>query len=68
MRVDVIIVLVVICYFSHVIEPHIPIYCRRTSQDEYLVIISIKYNLDAIFTTIQINNDNNDNDNNNNDS
>ena len=42
-------------YFLHVIEAHIPIYCRRTSQDEYLVTIPIKYNLDDIFTTIKIN-------------
>ena len=53
-------------YFLHVIEVHIPIYCRRTSQDEYLVTIPIKYNLDDIFTTIKINNKNdsdNENDN-----
>ena len=43
-------------YFLHKIEAHIPIYCKRTSHDEYLVIIPIKYNLDDIFTNIKINN------------
>ena len=42
-------------YFLHVIEAHIPVYCRRLSQDEYLVTIPIKYNFDDIFTTIKIN-------------
>ena len=46
--------------FLHVIGAHIPIYCQRTSQDEYLVTIPIKYNLDYIFITIKINNNNND--------
>ena len=53
-------------YFLNVIEAHIPIYCSRASQDEYLVIIPIKYNLNDIFTTIKTNNKNdsdNDNDN-----
>ena len=48
-------------YFLPVIEAHIPIYCRRTSQDEYLVTIPIKYNLDDVFTTIKINNNNDNN-------
>ena len=48
-------------HFLHVIEAHVPIYCGRTSQDEYLVTIPIKYNLDDIFTNIKINSNDNDN-------
>ena len=43
-------------YFFHKIEAHIPIYCKRTSQDEYLVTIPIKTNLGDIFTNLRINN------------
>ena len=45
-------------YFFHKIEAHIPIYCKRTSQDEYLVTIPIKNNLEDISTIIKINNNN----------
>ena len=43
-------------HFFHKIEAHITIYCKRTSQDEYLVTIPIKNNLEYIFTNIRINN------------
>ena len=43
-------------FFFHNIDAHIPIYCKRTSQDEYLVTISIKNNLEDITTNIKINN------------
>ena len=43
-------------YFFHKIEAHIAIYCKRTSQDEYLVTIPIKNNLEDITTNIEINN------------
>ena len=43
-------------YFFHKIEAHITIYCKRTSQNEYLVTIPIKNNLEDIFTNIRINN------------
>ena len=43
-------------YFFHAIEAHITIYSKKTSQDEYLVTIPIKNNLDDIFTNIRINN------------
>ena len=43
-------------YFFHKIEAHITIYCKRTSQDEYLVTIPIKNNLEDISTYIRINN------------
>ena len=43
-------------HFFHKIEAHITIYCKRTSQDEYLVAIPIKSNLEDIFTNIRINN------------
>ena len=46
-------------YFFHKIEAHIPIYCKRTSQDEYLATILIKNNLEDISTIIRINNTNN---------
>ena len=43
-------------YFFHKVEAHITIYCKRTSQDEYLGTIPIKSNLEDIFTNIRINN------------
>ena len=43
-------------HFFHKIEAHITIYCKRTSQDEYLVTIPIKNNLEDITTNIEINN------------
>ena len=43
-------------HFFQKIEAHITIYCKRTSQDEYLVTIPIKNNLEYIFTNIRINN------------
>ena len=43
-------------YFFHMIETHIIIYCKRTSQDEYLVTIPIKNNLEDISAIIKINN------------
>ena len=43
-------------YFFHRIEAHIIIYCKRISQDEYLVTIPIKNNLKDISTIIKINN------------
>ena len=59
MKEDAIIVLIAICLmftFFHKIEAHITIYCKRTSQNEYLVTIPIKNNLEDIFTNIRINN------------
>ena len=44
-------------YFFHRIEAHIIIYCKRISQDEYLVTIPIENNLKDISTIIKINND-----------
>ena len=41
-------------YFFYSIEAHIIIYCKRVSQDEYLVKISIKNNLEDITTIIKI--------------
>ena len=41
-------------YFFHKIEAHITIYCKRTSQDEYLVTNPIKNNLEDISTNIKI--------------
>ena len=41
-------------YFFHSIEAHIIIYCKRVSQDEYLVRVSIKNNLEDITTIIKI--------------
>ena len=43
-------------HFFHKIEAHITIYCKRVSQDEYLVTIPVKSNLEDIFTKIRINN------------
>ena len=43
-------------YFFHKLEAHITIYYKRTSQDEYLVTIPIKNNLEDITTNIKINN------------
>ena len=43
-------------HFFHKIEAHITIYCKRTSQDKYLVTIPVKNNLEGIFTNIRINN------------
>ena len=43
-------------YFFHKIEAHITIYCMWTSQDEYLVTIPIKNNLEDITTNIKVNN------------
>ena len=43
-------------YFFHRIEAHIIIYCKRTSQDEYLVTIPIRNNLEDITSIIKINN------------
>ena len=43
-------------HFFHKTEAHITIYYKRTSQDEYLVTIPIKNNLEDIFTNIRINN------------
>ena len=43
-------------YFFHKMEAHITIYCKRTSQDEYLVTILIKNNLEDITTNVKINN------------
>ena len=43
-------------YFFQRIEAHIIIYCKRTSQDEYLVMIPNKNNLEDISTIIKINN------------
>ena len=51
-------------YFFHRIEAHIIIYCKRTSQDQYLVTIPIKNNLEDITSIIKINNNNNNNNNN----
>ena len=42
-------------YFFHKIEAHITIYCKRISQDDYLVTIPIKNNLEDITTNIKIN-------------
>ena len=42
-------------YFFRKIEAHIMIYCKRTSQNEYLVTIPIKNNLEDISTIIKIN-------------
>ena len=41
-------------FFFYSIEAHIIIYCKRVSQDEYLVKISIKNNLEDIITIIKI--------------
>ena len=41
-------------YFFYSIEAHIIIYCKRVSQDEYLVKISIKNNLEDITTIIKM--------------
>ena len=43
-------------HFFHKIETHITICCTRISQDEYLVTILIKSNLEDIFTNVKINN------------
>ena len=41
-------------YFFHTIKAHTIIYCKRISQDEYLVRIPIKNNLEDITTNIII--------------
>ena len=41
-------------YFFYSIEAHIIIYCKRVSQDEYLVKIPIKNDLKDITTIIKI--------------
>ena len=41
-------------YFFHSIEAHIITYCKRISQDEYLVRVPIKNNLEDITTIIKI--------------
>lgn len=43
-------------YFSHNIEAHMTVYCKRTSDNEYLVSIPIKNNLEDILTIITIEN------------
>ena len=43
-------------HLFHKIETHITICCKRISQDEYLVMILIKSNLEDILTNIRINN------------
>ena len=52
-------------YLFHRIEAHIIICCKRTSQDEYLVTIPTKNNLEDKSTIIKINGNNNNNNNNN---
>ena len=39
-------------YFFHKTEAHITIYCKRISQDEYLVTIRIKSNLEDMLTKL----------------
>ena len=41
-------------YFFYTIEAHIMIYCKIISQDEYLVMIPIKNNLEDITTIIKM--------------
>ena len=41
-------------YFFHTIEAHIIIYCKRISQDEYLVRIPTGNNLEDITTNIKV--------------
>ena len=41
-------------YFFHTIEDNIIIHCMRVSQDEYMVTIPLKNNLEDVVTNIKI--------------
>ena len=41
-------------YIFHTVEAHIIIYCKRISQDEYLVRIPTENNLEDITTNIKV--------------
>ena len=43
-------------YFLHKTEAQITLFCKRISDDEYLVTIPIKSNLEDIETTFSMNN------------
>ena len=42
-------------YVFHKIEAQITLFCKRISDDEYLLTISIKSNLEDLVTTISMN-------------
>ena len=52
----VLIVIRLMITFFHKIEAHMTLFCKRISDNEYLVTIPIKSNLEDIITIISMNN------------